>query len=234
MDEYAAIAPYYESLLGKTLLPIRRNIRTFINYQGHKRIIDICCGTGRQLEMLQAPGRELCGVDMSPAMINETASNSAIQYIRQSAVELQLTPEYFDAVILSLALHEKSELDRELILRKSWELLRSGGHLLICDYAEIPTSLTGFFYGRIAIPLIERAAGKEHFHNYRSWIKNGALQKHVVSLHSKVNCISEHLGGALLLCSIKKEPEAKKIFQQLLLLQTPLALQQQQRSRHET
>ncbi len=234
MDEYAGIAPYYELLLGKTLLPIRKNIRTFLNYQDHKKIIDICCGTGKQLEMLHHPGRELYGIDLSPAMMNETATNSGVHYIRQSAAELQLTAEHFDAVILTLALHEKTELDRELILRKSWELLSPGGHLLICDYAEIPTSLSGFFYGRIAIPLIERAAGKEHFHNYRSWMRNGALQKHVESLHSRVSCISEHLGGALLLCTIKKEPRSKEIFQQLLHLQTPFTLQQQQRYCHET
>ena len=234
MDEYAGIAPYYEFLLGRTLLPIRKNIRAFINYQNHKRIIDICCGTGKQLEMLRNPGRQLYGIDMSPAMINETATDSGIHYIRQSAVELEFTAECFDAVILTLALHEKTELDRELILRKSWELLSAGGHLLICDYAETPSSLSGFFYGRIAIPIIERAAGKEHFRNYRSWMRNGALQKHVELLHSRVNCISEHLGGALLLCAIKKEPQSKEIFQQLLLLQTPLIHQQQQRYCHET
>jgi demethylmenaquinone methyltransferase/2-methoxy-6-polyprenyl-1,4-benzoquinol methylase len=226
VDEYTGIAPYYEFLLGKNLLPIRQNIRTFINFQEHKKIIDICCGTGRQLEMLHRPGRELYGVDVSPAMLNQTDTSYNIKYIQQSAAELQLPHETFDAVILTLALHEKNELDRELILRKSWKLLRPGGHLLLCDYAAVPDSFAGFFYGRTVIPVIERIAGKEHFQNYRSWMKNGALQEHVAFLHRKVDCISEHFGGALVLCAVTKEPEAKIVFQQMLSLQTPVSLQQ--------
>jgi len=218
IDEYAKIAPYYERILGKRLYSIRKNIRTFIHYQGHRRIIDMCCGTGRQLEMLKEPGMDLYGVDISLAMIDEAAQHE-ITFINKNALDVDLPAESFDAVILSFSLHEKNDYDRNILLDTSWKLVRPKGHLIISDYCRVPTTWQGFLWGRILIPLLERLAGREHHRNYSSWMSGGALEKHIEPIAARKNIISQHFNGTISVCSIQKEPYAEKVFRAVKLIQ---------------
>ena len=126
---------------------------------------------------------------------------------------MDLQEQSFDAVLLSFALHEKSSFDRKIILQKSWDLVREEGHLIIADYCRHPTTFSGFFFGKILVPLLERAAGRKHYSHYKSWMKDGALDDHIQDLSERKEIISSHFGGSVLLCAVFKISRSNSIFQ---------------------
>jgi len=69
MEEFAHIAPYYESLF-----PARKPQVDFLEQSLPKRAparwVDIACGTGQQLEALHDRGREVWGLDLDAAMLS--------------------------------------------------------------------------------------------------------------------------------------------------------------------
>ena len=205
MDDYSSIAPYYEKILGRSLYPLRKNVRTFLLYHQHRHVIDVCCGTGRQLEMLLGKGMKLVGVDSSIKMLQQSQYADSIRFIEQSATTMDLPPQSFDAAILSFSLHEKNSMDRDIILKKSWELVREEGHLIIADYCRPPSSILGYIFAKLCIPLIERAAGKEHYHNYKDWMQRGGLENYIDTLEGRKDIISHHFRGSVMLCSLQKE-----------------------------
>lgn len=211
-NTYGKFAGYYEAVLGRRLLPLRRNIRTFIHYKGHKRIADLCCGTGRQLQMIAAPGLRLWGLDLSRAMLDQTERTRGIVYIRGDAAAAPFRDESFDAVILSFALHEKSVEQRRTILRRSWECLRPQGHLILADYCRVPAGLKGRITAKAILPIIERLAGREHFANYSSWMQMGALESVINDFSTRTNIISLHFSGTVAVCSLEKKAYDDDVF----------------------
>ena len=210
-DHYAHIAPHYEKLLGKILYPMRRNICTFVKHCGYRRVLDLCCGTGRQLEMMATENMELYGVDSSPAMLDQTSKFQNIHFIKENVADLDLHNESYDAVILSLALHEKNEMDREVILQTSWKLVKPEGHLIIADYCQPPLALRSAIFNYI-IKFIEKMAGKDHYDNYCNWMDNGALENHISHYGARKEIISFHLCNTLLSCAIYKQKRDYQFF----------------------
>ncbi len=219
MDEYSNIAMYYEKLLSRFLYPIRKNICTFLQYHKHKKILDVCCGTGEQLAMLESEKMQLVGVDLSGAMLKEASSRKNIRFLQLDATEMDFPSQSFDAVILTFSLHEKSELDREVIFKASWDLVRQGGHLIICDYCQVNPSLMGGILEKICIPLIERSAGSNHYQCFTNWIEKGALEGFLLHFNERTDIISTHLFGTAMLCSIQKESQLNKAFYEINLLE---------------
>ncbi len=211
-DTYGTIAGYYEKALGKRLAPLRGNIRTFINYKGHTRILDLCCGTGQQLQMLAAPGMKLWGIDSSPAMLNQADRSRGVSYILGDAASIPCRKQSFDAVILTLALHEKSVGQRQEILRQGWDCLRPEGHLILADFCRPQSTVSGWITSRIMLPIIERLAGRQHFAHYRSWMESGALESVIAGFSGRKNLISSHFSGTVAVCSLEKEAYDKNVF----------------------
>ncbi len=214
-DHYSDIASRYETYLGKVLYPMRKNIRTFIKHRRYHTILDLCCGTGKQLEMMAADDMELCGVDSSIAMLAQADKSKNIQFLAYNATEIELTDESYDAIILSLALHEKNRLDRDVILQKSWKYLRPGGHLIVADYCQVPRSMRSALISNLVIKYMENTAGKRHYDNYLSWMDNGALENHIQHYGTRKEIISYHFCGTLLSCAIYKQKADHSVFQLL-------------------
>ncbi len=211
-DTYHRIAKYYERALGKRLAPLRGNIRTFIHYKGHRRILDLCCGTGKQLQMLAAPGMKLWGLDSSRAMLAQAERRPDISYILGDASSIPFREKSFDAVILTLALHEKPLEQQQKILRQAWDCLRPGGHLILADFCRVPSTVRGWIMAKAVLPAIERFAGHEHFANYSSWMKSGALESVIDGFSTRKNLISSHFSGTVAVCSLENEAYDKNVF----------------------
>jgi len=219
LDEYLNIAPYYERLLSGFLSPLRRNICTFLQYHNHHKIIDVCCGTGALLTLLDRDGMQLVGVDLSQPMLNEASYTKNIQLFQLDATEMEFPPYSFDAVLLTFALHEKNAFDREVIINNCWNLVRPGGHLIIGDYCQPGSTVKGGIFSRSLIPLIERIAGINHYHCYKNWMDNGALQGFLLRFHQRIDIISTHFFESVMLCSITKESEINKAYNSINLLE---------------
>ena len=176
-DEYQYTASIYDFLLSRSLRSIRNNIRTFLKHCGAKNVIDLCCGTGEQLRMMSNEEMLLTGVDLSHAMLTRARDKgpSSIHYLETDATNLPLPDDEYDGVIISFALHEKTAFHHEAIFREACRLVKHDGHIIIADYSIPQPGYASFMVGKILIPIIERAAGLNHYHNYRDWMNNGAL-----------------------------------------------------------
>ncbi len=108
------------------------------------RVIDVGCGSGRNLVYLMRAGFEVFGIDSDPIAIQtcqHLASNVAPHFspdnFRVEAIERTTFPAQFADVVLSSAVLHFARDDEhfEAMLHGSWRLLRGGG-LLFCRLAS--------------------------------------------------------------------------------------------------
>lgn len=166
-----AVAKLYDFLLYPFLNKIRKKTAKIIIQLNPKSVIDICCGTGNQLEYLKNTDIKLTGIDLSPTMLKVAKH---IDCYEQDARDIQFPDNSFDLVMIQLALHEKSFEDQKMIIDEASRITRNNGHLLIVDY-EINEKTKSS--SRYIINAIEFLAGKEHFRNFREYHKNECTNK---------------------------------------------------------
>ena len=165
------LANFYDMLLYPFLKDIRKKTARIIIQLNPKSVIDICCGTGNQLEYLKNTGIKLTGIDISPIMLKAA---SGIDCQEQDATNILFPDKSFDLVMIQLALHEKSFDDQKKIIDEAYRILMDNGHLLIVDY-EISEKTKPS--SRYIITLIEFMAGKEHFRHFKKYHKNECTNK---------------------------------------------------------
>ena len=166
-----AVAKLYDFLLYPFLNNIRKKTAKIIIQLNPKSVIDICCGTGNQLEYLMNTNIKLTGIDLSPAMLKVAKH---IDCYEQDARDIQFPDNSFDLVMIQLALHEKSFDDQKMIIDEASRIIRNNGHLLIVDYEFNEKTKS---YSRYVINAIEFMAGKEHFRNFKEYHKNECTNK---------------------------------------------------------
>lgn len=205
-DEYKRIATIYELLLSRALKSTRRDISRFLDQKKAINILDLCCGTGGQLQILTKGKRHLTGVDFSPAMLAQAKKyhSDSIEYIEADASNLpQLDQATYDAIIISFALHEKSAELHEAIFREAVRLVKPDGYIIIADYSMPPSNLSSWVMGTVLIPIVERSAGLNHYTNYRNWMRNGAIEGFLRKNHSgHSSLITPHFKGCINLIAV--------------------------------
>lgn len=223
-DPYARIGEWYDLLLNPVLDGVRRAVAEVCRAEGLLRVLDACCGTGRQCAVLRGAGVACVGADRSPAMLG--AARSAARTVRSTARVVRSTaraagpcerdaasgggdpqrqradgggerpsvvglPQFscripllradarvlpfpdnaFDAVVLSLALHEMPEPAANAALA---EALRVAPRVLLADYrlAERNMDLPAALF----VHLPEWLAGVEHYRNFRGFMARGGVE----------------------------------------------------------
>jgi ubiquinone/menaquinone biosynthesis C-methylase UbiE len=166
-----AVAKAYDLLLHPFLHNIRKKTAKIIIQLNPNSVIDICCGTGNQLQYLKNTDIKLTGVDLSPAML-EVAKH--MDCYEQDARNMAFPNDSFDLAMIQLALHEKSFDDQKEIIAEAYRIIKNNGHLLIVDY-EINEKTKSS--SRYVINAIEFLAGKEHFKNFKEYHKNECTNK---------------------------------------------------------
>jgi len=168
-DEYGRLARVYDPATSPFLDRIRRVVAKRVREAGCRRILDICCGTGRQCVLFHEEGLDAVGVDLSPSMlaVARRGSPSSVSFFRQDAAELGFSDHSFHAATICLALHEKPAGTREAILREAIRVVRPEGLLFLLDFAP-PKGVTGRAL-RLGLAAIERLVGREHYANFRSY-----------------------------------------------------------------
>ena len=147
---YNKIARFFVFFECLFLMPpgIRRKAVNRLNLNAGASVLEVGCGTGRNLALLvQAVGPEgrVYGVDLSEGMLAKAERLCAQAgwrnvWLERSDAQAYRAPEPVDGVIFSLS-YAVMPQHRE-VLRHAWEQLRPGGYLVIMD-AKLPSGRTG-------------------------------------------------------------------------------------------
>jgi len=226
-DEYKSYAGFYDRLLTPLLRQLRVDIRTFINYRGYRNVIDICCGTGDQLQMLERDGLHLVGIDSSSAMLERARNrcSDTVTFYRLDAAQMHPPAEPFDCALLVFSLHEKHATIRNQIFHNARRMVKQGGALIIADYSGAVEGTAASIIGRLLLPIIERCAGTTHYHNYTDWMKNGALEGFFDRHRQPVDIISRPYTGTVLCAAVTVNDTSEAQNRQFALLHQSLQAQ---------
>jgi ubiquinone/menaquinone biosynthesis C-methylase UbiE len=175
-DSYSAISRYYDAFLGPFLSRIRQDVNRIVADGGFRRILDVGCGTGAQLNESSRLGVETVGVDTSISMLMaaQAKCGGSASFALADGGRLPFADGRFDLVIISLILHELDAEKRRGILSEAARVAGGDGSVLLIDYS-VPRG----FWSRAAfvlVDIIERLAGREHYNNFKNFIAGGGLQ----------------------------------------------------------
>ena len=162
----ALVAPKLDGLFGRTLDLIEPGAR----------VIDIGCGTGRFAFLAADKCGSVVGIDLSRrniARANLVLSrnlNPKVSFLHKNgAAELAEDGEHYDYAVLTFILHEVAEGERGALLRAA---AGAADKVIVGDYL-VPGP--GGAWGAL-VTAVEFAAGREHYRNYRSFVRNGGLR----------------------------------------------------------
>lgn len=97
-------------------------------------VLDLCCGSGEAASPWLAAGFRVTGLDVSPLALELAAQrHPSMERVEGLAEDPPLSDGSFDAIQLSVALHEFPRREREMVLQQCLRLLRPGGWLVVVD-----------------------------------------------------------------------------------------------------
>jgi len=163
----------YHLLIDPTLVRLRRLIRGQV--KPGTTLIDFGCGTGELLFFLADWCSDLVGVETSKRMWSygsrraRSRGHNKVRLIYGDGARLDNLPTgSFDYATSCMVLHEMPGSQRLPLLREMQRLART---LILVDYRVPPPPN---LEARIC-RLVERLAGRRHYHNYTNFMKTGGL-----------------------------------------------------------
>jgi len=176
-DDYHRIAPWYDLLIDPFNSALRPIGYALFRPGNKARILEIGCGTGTQLAFYRSRGFRPTGIDLSGRMLQAARRrlDGSTLVCRGDAARLPYPDAAFDLVLACLVLHEMAPAVRSAVVADMLRVTAPRGRIGIIDYHPQPRrSLKGAVAGRV-IRLIERAAGRRHYANYRHFIGAGGI-----------------------------------------------------------
>lgn len=136
------------------------------------KLLDVGCGTGRLSFRLKDKCRKIDGIDLSEKNIKFAKKKLGLNPADNLSFFLGDVVDYlkngsgnYDAAVLTYVIHEVDEKDRVNMLRAISE---KADKIIIVDYlVPIQRGIMNFING-----IVEFLAGKEHYRNFNSYIKN--------------------------------------------------------------
>ncbi len=109
-----------------------------LGLKGASQLLDIWCGTGRELDQIMKLSPWICvtGTDPSPARLAKLLAKpyaSRLTLVNCESYETHFGTGTFDAAVAVMALHHFTDEDRLSLYRKILEALRPGGHYVEAD-----------------------------------------------------------------------------------------------------
>ncbi|MDH7605789.1 MAG: class I SAM-dependent methyltransferase, partial [Melioribacter sp.] len=135
-------------------------------------IIDVGCGTGRFSFSVADKCKFILGIDLSSKNIEKANRNlkkipvDKISFLHTNISEIISKNFHFDYAVVTYVIHEVNEDERLKLIN---DLSVIANKIIIGDY--LVPRLAGFW--SILNEVVEFAAGKEHFRNYKNYVQNG-------------------------------------------------------------
>lgn len=174
MDAYKDIAPVYDAVTAAFLNSPRRLMAETCAELGARRVLDLGCGTGILAAMLRERADLVVGVDISPAMLRrawekQSPRNASPLFVLADGLAPPFAENSFDILTYSFVLHESGSPPEEL-LRKGFSLAPLA---LVLEWRMPERNLD--YLRCFWAHAVERLAGREHYHHFRSFMRNGGL-----------------------------------------------------------
>jgi SAM-dependent methyltransferase len=138
------------------------------------RILDVGCGTGRFSFFIADKCSSIDGIDLSQKNIAKAKANlqlnpnHKISFDHTNISELVKQNIHYDYAVLTYVIHEVDEIERVRLLN---QISQIADKLIIGDYL-VPRQ-KGFWNWLNEI--VEFAAGKEHYGNFKNFVGNGGV-----------------------------------------------------------
>jgi ubiquinone/menaquinone biosynthesis C-methylase UbiE len=206
-DPYRLMASFYDQLVEPFNTSLRKIGYKITPQMENRRILEIGCGTGTNLNHYRESGNDVYGIDLSPSMLKAAQANLGenAHLLLGDASLLPYSTDSFDLVIAMLTLHEMPGSIRLPVITEISRVLKDKGYLLLIDFH--PGSIQfpkGWFY-KTVILFFEIMAGRNHFRNFRDFIKNQGLTP-LISLPTLIVEKQKIVGGGnMALVLIRKD-----------------------------
>lgn len=171
---------FYDKLIAPNQDRMFREIKNLIEQDS--TVLDVGCGTGRFSFSVADKVSKIVGVDLSIkniATAKQTLQknpNEKISFIHNNVSELIEQKLHFDYAVMTYVIHEVDTEERISLLK---QLAQIADKIIIGDYL-VPVN-NGFW--STLNEVVEYLAGKEHYANFKDYVKNGGLK----TLSSKAN-----------------------------------------------
>lgn len=185
--DYRFMAMVYDPAFERFMRPIREKALQISDVRPGDRVLDLCCGTGRQSKLFADAGADVCGVDLSDFMIVKAKKKEtgSLVFTQGDAANTGYGDSTFDLAFTGLSLHEVDEEIKTGFLCEMQRVVKPGGGLIITDFSV--QTQNGFRNGMVkrAAHTIEWLAGGDHYRNYLNWMSGGGLAGFVsrIGLH---------------------------------------------------
>ena len=205
-DQYKNIAKWYDKIFEPLNSGLRNIGLKMFPVAAGMNVLDIGCGTGAHLKLYQKENCNIYGVDLSAAMINAARKKLGDQAIlfHGSAAALEFENAQFDLILCSTVLHEMSQKIREEVLTEIKRVLKDSGRILLIDFHPGPIKKFRGVHSKIIITISEILAGRDHYRNYRHYMRNGGLPGLIDSLGLQIEAQKIVSGGNFGIFLLKK------------------------------
>jgi len=174
----------YDCLIEPLVLGVKGKVERLIKHRNLFPVLDICCGTGTQLHLLQSGGAKLIGLDISLSGLTYASHKyPRIPFVCADAASIPFKEASFKGILISFSLHDKSPRVRDELMNEAKRLLKPGGRIILVDF-EQPWSIKSRA-GSVFVYIIERLGGGDHFRNNRQFLRAGGL-KAIVQKHDLI------------------------------------------------
>ncbi len=163
---------FYDTLIAPNQDRIFEQIKNLI--KPGSKVIDVGCGTGRFSFTVADKVSQMVGIDLSEKNIRKAKQNLAnkpnpkITFYHSPLSDLLKQNLHFDFAVMTYVIHEVDPDERLNLLK---EMSQIADQIIIGDY-HVPVQ-KGFW--NYLNEVVEYLAGREHYNNYKHFIKNNGL-----------------------------------------------------------
>lgn len=196
-DAYSRLARLQDAALEPLNAPLRDIVVTMAAPREGTRVIDVGCGTGKQLERFLTTGCAVAGVDNSPAMLGRArvALGDRADLRLADAQLLPFPDASFDIVTATLVLHELTPQARVAVGREMRRVLTADGSIVIVDFHVGPLRGLKGRLTRGASVIAELMA--RHLRRSRAFLAGGGIPALTQQLGMEVREAKVLAGGNL-------------------------------------